>query len=475
MTETAVAAESWRLHLHQYAEHMSGGAWRPYRHLVHVAKIVQEEIRKGGARIIVTMPPRHGKSSLISKWLPAWYLDWNPDKRVVITSFDHDLAVDFSRWVRDHLTDHPEAWTRISRRKKRSDNWMTSEGGGGLGQSVGGGITGKGGDLVICDDLIKDWEEAHSITTRRKTVDWFLSTLYTRLEPAANLIIPMTRWHVGDPVGYILKNLPDKWIEIRLPAFAEVNDPIGRAPGEPLCPERYDLDALNDRRTTLGSRKFEGLYQQRPTVAGGDILREKWFRFWYEGEEPDPWQVVAPDGTITECMQETLPDRSEWDGSLSSWDLTFKNKATSDYVAGHLWAWRKAKRYLLDREYDQMGFRGALAAILRMHEKWDPDGHLIEDSANGPAVIETLQDEVPGIVPVTPRGSKRGRVEAIAPQVEAGNMYLPHPRMPGYEWVEDVIEAFTRFPSEPDDDADSASQALNWIRRDAKEVEIPFA
>jgi len=224
---------------------------------------------------MVFMPPRHGKSEVISRGFPPWYLGRNPDKEIILASYAADLAYDFSRNARNRMRDHSEEifGQQLAADSKSVKNWHIADHKGGFAAAgVGGPITGKGADVAVIDDPVKNWEEAQSKTVREKTWDWYRSTLRTRLSPEGAIVLVMTRWHENDLAGKLLDTQPEDWDILELPALAREEDPLGREPNEPLWPERYDKDKLNQIRKESGERMWKPLYQQIPPEASEAAL-----------------------------------------------------------------------------------------------------------------------------------------------------------------------------------------------------------
>jgi len=449
MNMLAAAPDAWRAFPDTYAERRSEGRWTPYRHLRVLADVVHDAILRGDGRVIVSMPPRHGKSEFCSYWLPSWYLDLYPERRVILTSYGAELATGFSRRVRDNLRHlgtndiDAEPLTQLSDSSTASHRFDTTEGGGMIAAGVGGPITGRGGQLLIIDDPVKNWEEAQSPTVRRKVVDWYRSTFYTRAEPGSTVVIIMTRWHEEDLAGFLEADGADDWRIVRMDAIHEPRedeppDPIGREPGDPLCPERYDLDALARFRRNSGPVIWSALYQQRPAPADGEVFRRDWFRI---------------------C--DRLPDA--FDELIQSWDMTFGSKsATASYVVGAVWGRRESKYYRLDEERGRWSFPETKDAVRRLTARW-PGAHvkLVEKKANGAAIIEELDEEVGGFVEVEPDGSKYARAVAASPAFEGGDVLL----LRGVPWLEDYIVEMCQFPNGANDDrVDETAQAVRRFR-----------
>ena len=253
--------------------------------------------------IVVCMPPQHGKSELVSKYLPAWYLGMFPNRRVILTGYEADFAAQWGRKARDLL----DQWgwlfgVRVSRRSSAVHRWdLEGKEGGMTTAGVGGPITGKGAHLLIVDDPIKNDEEARSPLHRQKQWDWWQSTAGTRLRPGGLFVIVQTRWHRDDLAGRILREAKtngQRWREIKLPALAEDRDPLGRAPGEALWPEVYTAEHLDRVRTSRTSYFWKALYQQDPIAEGSTEWPDSYFSpsIWFD-EWPDQYlcRVMALD------------------------------------------------------------------------------------------------------------------------------------------------------------------------------------
>lgn len=401
-------------------------------------------------RLIVEMPPRHGKSETTTVKFPSFYLGRHPDRRVIIASHTASLAARFSMRARNDFAQYaPEVWgLEVNPDVSAMYRWdvLNKEDksgrppGGMLAAGIGGPITGQGAHLAIIDDPVKDAEAANSKLQRDAIWDWYRFVLRTRLFPGAAIILVLTRWHEDDLAGRLLKQAKDdpqadQWVVLRLPAIAEEDDPMGRAPGEALWPEQYDEKALEAVKASVGTYVWTALYQQRPQPAQGQIFKREWWKFYRQAPFP-------------------------FDEIIQSWDMAFKETNTSDFVVGQVWGRKGADKYLLDQVRERMDFPATIQAVRTLSAKW-PQAHakLIEDKANGPAVISTLKREISGLIPVEPQGSKEARANAVSPQIEAGNVYLPDPSIA--PWIHDFIEECAAFPTGAhDDQVDAMTQAL---------------
>lgn len=270
---------------------------------------------------------------------------------------------------------------------------------------------------------------------------------------ANGLVSHNTRWHEGDLSGWLLQqeastDEPEHWHVVNFEALKEVEppqfpatctiEPDWRSPGEALCPERFSAAKLNRIKRKVGTLFWSAMYQQRPSPAEGDYFKRGWWKFYQQ----------AP---------------SDFEQIIFSWDCAFKETSKSDFVVGQVWGKRGADFYLLDQVRDRMDINATLSAICTLSGKYPTaSAKLVEDKANGPAVIDLLNRKIPGLIAVEPEGGKLVRAVAIAPYVESGNVFLPDPSIA--PWVHDYIQEFATFPNgSHDDQVDCTSQAINWL------------
>jgi predicted phage terminase large subunit-like protein len=425
---------------------VSEGRWIPYEHLLFLNRKLVDVAAGRIKRLIVSMPPRHGKSELVSRYFPAWYLGTFPDKRIILVSYEADFAATWGRKARDLLEEHgPTLFgIRVSGKSSAANRWdIEGHEGGMVTAGVNGPITGKGADIGIIDDPVKNDQEAMSVTYQERTYEWYKSTFRTRIQRDGAIILIMTRWHENDLAGKLLaaqEEEGEKWEVVNLPATAEDNDPLGRELGQPLCPDLFSKDALESIKKAVGSYWWASLYQQRPSPAEGGIFKRNWWQYYRR-----------------------VPDK--FDEIIQSWDMTFKDTKTADFVVGQVWGRKGADKYLLDQVRDRMDFPATIQAVRTLSAKWpQAKVKLVEDKANGPAVIVTLKKEISGLIPVEPQGSKESRAWAVSPEVEAGNVYLPDPSVA--PWVHDFVEECAAFPNGANDDqVDAMSQALMRLNK----------
>jgi predicted phage terminase large subunit-like protein len=381
----------------------------------------------------------------ITETFPSWFLGRNPDKRVIEVSYSDSLARNFGDKCRRKVEEFgPEIFgvDLDHRRADKSDWGIAGYAGGMIAAGIGGSITGKGADLLIIDDPIKNRLEADSQTYRERVWSEWQSTLETRLHPGGRVVVVLTRWHEDDLAGRLVNAEPDRWKVVNLPAIAEEGDPLGRPPGEALWPERYNEKALAKKKKAVGSRDWEALYQGHPSPQEGAILQRGWWKYY----------SLSP-GEMVRNMEVVI----------LSFDCAFKDTSTSDFVVGQVLGRKGPDFYLLDLVRGRMDFPATVQAVRSLAAKWrQARAKLIEDKANGPAVIATLKKQISGLIPVNPEGGKIARANAVAPYIEAGNVWLPIPEHA--PWVHDFVEECACFPNGPNDDqVDGMSQGLSYL------------
>ena len=462
-----------RRYYREYLAYAHGESWKKTKMSDFVADRVQTflETETDGAYdiLLIESPPQHGKSMTVTESLPSWYLGKHPEHRVIIASYDSDFAERFCRRNKEKLKSCGGRLFQVSLGSvDRAQEFELSNGKGRLiSRGIMSGITGNPANLIIIDDPVKNRQEADSPAFRDRVWEEWQNSLKSRLAAGAKVLVIMTPWHEDDMAARLLSSEPNISL-LRLPVEAEPGDPMGRAPGEPLCPElgkdkkwleSFKAGYIHDARG--GQRAWTALYQCSPRSEEGAIVRRAWWKFY------DP-EAVKRFGT-----------------QLISVDAAFKGEENNDYVSIQVWGKLGRDYYLRHCINAHLDFPGTLAAI-RQTAKDYPEARavLIEDKANGPAIIQTLQREL-YCIPVTPLGGKASRVHAVAPAIEAGHVFLPDPAKA--PWAAAFIDQFTAFPAGAHDDmVDSASQALNRLifssgeaapaadSRDREEEETPF-
>lgn len=431
---------------------LSRGEWQLAPHLSYLNDAVvdlinghlQTEHGEVADILVVSMPPRHGKSQHCSWWTPTWYLAKRPKHQIILTSSEFTFAEKWGRHVRDTVLEHGDALgIRLRKDATAASEWLLESGGGMKTAGAGSSIIGRGANLFVIDDPHATPQEARSIELQEKMWDWFETVAKTRLEPKGKMILIGTRWHETDLIGRVVRDGHDgklRVYELKLPALAESDDPLGREVDEALWPARYDQRYFFDLRNADSGYNFTSVYQQRPSPEeGAEVLRSWWKRY-------------------------TVPP-AQFDEIIQSWDFTFKKAKKSDYVVGQVWGRVGARFYLLYQVRARMGMVESLSAFRNTTQLYKASGvKLIEDKANGPAIADILRHEITGIVTWPSKGTKQSskeeRVAAVSPAIQSGNVYLPMD-----SWVTGYIEEFAAFPNGANDDqVDATTQALIFLR-----------
>lgn len=370
----------------------------------------------------------------------------HPEEYIVQAGYAESIALTHSRKARDifispeldrlfpdthHRPERPGQETIIPERQAAHE-WGTKQGGSYYAVGIGGGLTGRGFDIGIIDDPIKDAEEAESETIREKVWGWYTTVFRTRAQPDAAIIVVMTRWHQDDLVGRLLKQsqdhpAADQWKVLHFPVIHE---------GQALWPERYPVEVLEKIRSSIGGRAFESLYQGNPSIAEGEIIKREWWRYYKE-----------------------LP---RFDRKVQSWDTAFKDKQLNDYSVCTTWGETRNGFYLIDVWRAKVEFPELKRVALALYDRDIPDVVLVEDKASGQSLVQELErnTRIP-VFPIKVDANKVARANAATPLIEAGKVYLPE----SAPWLFDYIEELSAFPNaKHDDQVDSTTQALSYMR-----------
>lgn len=444
-----------RLRLHDYITYTNGN----YKTSAFSEAVCLEldkfidDVNAGKRPILMLQaPPQHGKSEIVSRKLPAHILGKFPDWRIAAASYNTELASAMGQDVRRNLDspDHKTLFKNsgIPRGKYDSDRigQFNAPGGSGgyISVGIGSGLTGRPVDIGIIDDPTKDQEEAISPVTKQKHWDWYQSVFSTRLSENSGQIIMATSWAEDDLPGRIAAEFADnpRFRHLRFPAI-NLLDEVGYDPDLPqgaLVPELKSLGFLYEQKALLSDYWWAAIYQQRPRAQGGNLFKDEFVVHYFRKDLPKKFDKV-----------------------VNSWDCTFKDTDGTDFVVGSVWGRSGANCYLLDLVRARMTFSVTVTEVKALRYKWPQTREiLIEDKANGPAVIDVLKGTVPGIIPIEPDGSKLARAHAIASYWEARNIYIPDPSEA--PWVKAYIAEMTAFPAGAhDDQVDSTTQAVRRL------------
>ena len=445
-----------------------------YDYIEYICGKLQEIIDGKQKHLILELPPQHGKSMCVTETFASYYLMKYPENQVMVTSYGEDMYTRFARKERQHFTDWANRLFGLTIGKNSSNDFtVAGHRGEAYFTSIQGGGTGRPADLLIIDDPIKDAKEAQSPTVRENIWQEWTSTFSTRLSANASIIVIMTRWSTDDLAGRLLDKMDFDWEEIKFPAIAYdlpscQTDAIGRHNGEALNPEKHPIKQLLTQKSNLGTQKFNAMYQQAPTVQEGNIIKREWIKFYV----PDRETMVRLH--LTEKEVKILPRHLQQ--TIQAWDATFKSKENDDFVAGQTWSRRDAEVFLRPGWcHKRLSFTQTLGAIKYQSTIYpESTSKLVEDKANGPAIIDTLKKKIPGIMPVSPGAdSKEARFASVSPYFEAGQVYIPHPKWKPES--EELIEEWCGFPNMPhDDQVDSATYAIKYLMRNKRRISLAF-
>lgn len=427
--------------------------WQSPPHIQLLNQKLVDLAQRNIKRLIVEMPPRHGKSFMCSKYFPAWYLSQFPHHNVIHASYEANFATLWGRRVRDLVSRHGQSLNlRLREDSSAAGSWETTDGGGMFCTGVGGPMTGRGANVLIIDDPVKNRDESESVTYRERTWEWWQSTAYPRLEPDAVAIVIMTRWHSDDLVGKLLADNEDedlddeKWTVLSLPAIAEEDEEdTNRKAGEALWPERYDLKRLERLRSRIGSYWWASLYQQRPSPREGALWKHAWI----------------DENRVTDAQ---LPNMQR---IVVAIDPAGSTRQHSDSTGITVAGWGVDNHYyvLVAGGYKESPDGWARKAV-SLYDGWRADRIVGEGNYGGEMVEGTLRNVRSGI-PFTLVKASRGKVlraEPIAAAYEQGRV---HHR----GRLSELEQQLTSFPvsNEHDDILDSTVWALTELMEGAGE------
>jgi predicted phage terminase large subunit-like protein len=431
--------------------------YQPAKHHYLIAEKL-EQVEQGLIdRLIICLPPRHGKTEEASLKFPPFFIGRNPEKQIICCSYSDDMATDFGRQVRNTIASEEFAnifpHVSLAADSKSANRWNTNKKGSYVAAGVGGGITGKGAHILLIDDPIKDREEADSEVTREKVWNWYTGVAYTRLMPGGAVILIQTRWHDDDLAGRLIDQMEkgegDQWEVINLPAIAMENDPLQRQPGEALWPEWYDLEALNRIKNVLPSRDWNSLYQQNPIPDEGDYFKREWFQWYSRQDLPKELKMYgASDYAVTE--------------------------AGGDYTEhGVFGVDEKDDLYIVDWWYGQTSPEKWISELMRLTKRYSPlawaeESGQIQKSV-GPFIDKRQREEANYFYRKQYASSKDKptRAQSFRGRAAQGKVFLPK----NTDWADRLLHQLIRFPAGKHDDAVDVCSLLS--RMLAELVKVP--
>ena len=406
-------------------------------------------------RLIINVPPRNMKSLLTVVMWPTW--EWGPKAlshlRYLFNSYSAELSTKHSMDRRTVIESdwYQKAWGdkfKLVEDNNRKTEFANDKRGVMQTTSTGAAATGKGGNRLVIDDPLNP-KQALSDLEREAANTHVSQTLFSRLNDKTKdpVVMIMQRLHQNDPTGYLLKEKAEMgWTHLELPAeapkktivvFPLSKREVVREEGDVLWPEREPQSVLDDMKVALGAYAYAGQYSQRPSPLDGGLVKREWWRRY--AHRPVSFNHM-----------------------IMSVDAAFKDSDTSSFVAIHVWGLLGVDKYLVDRVHQRMSFTATISHIRTLRARWpEIDGYLIEDKANGSAIMDTLKNTISGLIPVEPEGSKIARAMAVSPQIQAGNVFLPEGKD-----GDEVIEEWSFMPNCEDwDDIDATSQALRYFKK----------
>lgn len=410
-------------------------------------------VQKQSPRLIIEIPPRHGKSELVSRMFPAWFLGRNPKLEVIAASHTTSLAMDFSRKVRGVF--RSEAFgtvfrdARISEDSQAAEHWRTSHGGGYTAVGVGSAVVGKGASALLIDDPVSGSDDAESFNAREAIKSWYQTEAYTRLAPGGGVMIIMQRWHDEDLSGWLQtradKGEGEAWRVVRFPALAEEDEPH-RKKGEPLHPSRYSLELLNNIRRNMTPRQWEALYQQNPVPDDGAYFLKDFFRFYDPADLPQTDQLMV----------------------YSTWDLAIGQNEQNDYTAGFTAGLSATDDiYILDHHHGRWNAMEMVEKILDDQKRWGSQivglekGHI--QMTLGPFMNKRMAERRQMGFLLHPlavgRRDKQSRARSIQGRMQQGRVHWPR----NAPWLAGAMRELMRFPNAQHDDRADALGHLGLL------------
>jgi len=408
-------------------------------------------------RICVNIPPRHGKSQLVSIMFPAWFLGRNPDKKVMMVSHTTDLAVDFGRKVRNLInTDEYRSifpTVALAQDSKSAGRWNTNVGGEYYACGIGSALAGRGAHLLLVDDPHSEQDVINgNFEVFDKAYEWFTFGARTRLMPAGKVAIIQTRWHMDDLTGRVVRDMgqnerSDQYEVVEFPAILDTTDKkTGKPVQKPLWPEFFDLDALERTKASMPAFQWNAQYQQQPTAEEAALIKREWWNEWTKETPPVCEYVIMSLDAAAETH-----NRADYT-ALTTWGV-FMNEEESAY---HI--------ILLNSIKQRLEFPELKNLAMEEYADWEPDAFIVEKKSAGTALYQEMRRMGLPVQEYTPHrgsGDKLARLNSVADIVASGMVWVPQTR-----WAEEVVEEIAGFPFMSHDDlVDSTVMALMRFRQ----------
>ena len=407
-------------------------------------------------RVCVNIPPRHGKSQLVSIFYPAWFLGRNPGKKVMMVSHTTDLAVDFGRKVRNLITtdEYKEIFPEVSLAidSKSAGRWNTNFGGEYFACGIGSALAGRGADLLLVDDPHSEQDVINgNFSVFEKAYEWFTFGARTRLMPGGRVAIVQTRWHMDDLTGRVtndmVKNeLADQYEIVEFPALLDAEDDDGKPIMKPLWPEFFDLAALERTKASMPVFQWNSQYQQKPTAEEASIVKREWWGRWPKDEPPPVEYVIMSLDAAAEKH-----NRADYT-ALTTWGVFFNENENAHHLI------------LLDSIKKRLEFPELKQLSMEEYTKWEPDAFIVEKKSAGTAIYQEMRRMGLPVQEYTPHrgtGDKLARLNSVADIIASGMAWVPATR-----WADELVEEIAGFPFMSNDDlVDSTVMALLRFRQ----------
>ena len=407
-------------------------------------------------RVCVNIPPRHGKSQLVSIFYPAWFLGRNPGKKVMMVSHTTDLAVDFGRKVRNLIATEsyneifPEVALAVD--SKSAGRWNTNFGGEYFACGIGSALAGRGADLLLVDDPHSEQDVINgNFSVFEKAYEWFTFGARTRLMPGGRVAIVQTRWHMDDLTGRVtndmVKNeLADQYEIVEFPALLDAEDADGKPIMKPLWPEFFDLAALERTKASMPAFQWNSQYQQKPTAEEASIVKREWWGIWPHDQPPHVEYVIMSLDAAAEKH-----NRADYT-ALTTWGVFFNENENAHHLI------------LLDSIKKRLEFPELKQLSMDEYTKWEPDAFIVEKKSAGTAIYQEMRRMGLPVQEYTPHrgtGDKLARLNSVADIIASGMAWVPSTR-----WADELVEEIAGFPFMSNDDlVDSTVMALLRFRQ----------
>jgi predicted phage terminase large subunit-like protein len=408
-------------------------------------------------RICVNIPPRHGKSQLVSIFFPAWFLGRNPNKKVMMVSHTTDLAVDFGRKVRNLISTEEYRsifpTVALAQDSKSAGRWNTNVGGEYYACGIGSALAGRGADLLLVDDPHSEQDVINgNFETFDKAYEWFTFGARTRLMPGGNVAIIQTRWHMDDLTGRVTRDmvnnkLSDQYEVVEFPAILDVTDKkTNETVQKSLWPEFFDMDALLRTKASMPTFQWNAQYQQQPTAEEAAVVKREWWQEW-AGENPPACEYII----MSLDAAAEKHNRADYT-ALTTWGV-FLNEDENNY---HI--------ILLNSIKKRVEFPELKELAMEEYREWEPDSFIVEKKSSGSALYQEMRRTGLPVQEYTPHrgsGDKMARLNSVADIIASGMVWIPQTR-----WAEEVVEEIAGFPFMSNDDlVDSTVMALMRFRQ----------